>query len=72
MLQKISQIDFATKEVKYHGRCRAKYKTEAESIFHSKNSKTLNNASSTHSKIYYKWRKEREPRCLILLRFKLP
>ena len=33
MLAKISQIDFAAKEVKYHGWCRAKYQTEAESIF---------------------------------------
>ena len=60
MLAKISQIDFAAKEVKYHGWCRAKYQTEAESIFQSKNSKTLNDASSTHSKIYYEWHKERQ------------
>ena len=60
MLAKISQIDFAAKEVKYHGWCRAKYQTEAESIFQSKNSKTPNDASSTHSEIYYEWYKERE------------
>ena len=39
MLAKISQIDFAAKEVKYHGWCRAKYQTEAEFIFQSKNIK---------------------------------
>ena len=33
MLAKISQIDFTAKEVKHHGWCRAKYQTEAESIF---------------------------------------
>ena len=53
MLAKISQIDFAAKEVKYHGWCRAKYQTEAESIFQSKNSKTPNDTSFTHSEIYY-------------------
>ena len=37
----------------YHGWCRAKYQTEAESIFQSKNSKTPNDASSTHREIYY-------------------
>ena len=60
ILAKISQIDFAAKEVKYHGWCCAKYQTEAESIFESKNSKTPNDASSTHSEIYYEWYKERE------------
>ena len=60
MLAKISQIDFAAKEVKCHGWCRTKYQTEAESIFQSKNSKTPNDASSTHSEIYYEWYKERE------------
>ena len=60
MLAKTSQIDFAAKEVKYQGCCRAKYQTEAESIFQSKDSKTANYASSTHSEIYYRWHKERE------------
>ena len=60
MLAKISQIDFAAKEVKHHGWCRAKYQTEAESIFQIKNSKTPNDTSSTHSEIYYEWHKERE------------
>ena len=60
MLARISQIDFVAKEVKYHRWCRAKYQTEAESIFQSRNSKTLNDASSTHSEIYYEWQKERE------------
>ena len=53
MLQNISQVDFATKEAKYHGRWCAKYKTEGKSIFRSKNSKTPIDASSTHSEIYY-------------------
>ena len=44
----------------YHGWCCAKYQTEAESIFQSKNSKTPNDASSTHKEIYYEWHKERE------------
>ena len=44
----------------YHGWCRAKYQTEAESIFQIKNSKTPNDASSTHKEIYYEWHKERE------------
>ena len=60
MLAKISQIDFAAKDVKYHGWCRAKYQAEAESIFQSKKSKRPNDASSTHSEIYYEWHKERE------------
>ena len=51
---------FAAKEVKYHGWCRAKYQTEAKSIFQSKNSKTSNDASSRHSEVYYEWHKERE------------
>ena len=53
MLAKISQIDLAAKEVKYHGWCRAKYQAEAESIFQRKNSKTENDTSSRHSEIYY-------------------
>ena len=60
MLAKISQIVLTAKEVKYHGWCRAKYQAEVESIFQSKNRKTLNDASSTHSEIYYEWHKERE------------
>ena len=44
MLAKISQINFPDKEVKYHGWCRAKYRTETGSIFRSKNSKTPNGA----------------------------
>ena len=60
MLAKISQIDFTAKEVKHHGWCRAKYQTEAESIFQIKNSKTPNDTSSTHNEIYYEWHKERE------------
>ena len=51
MLPNISQVDFATKEAKYHGRWYAKYKTEGKSIFHSKNSKTPIDASSTISEI---------------------
>ena len=60
MSAKISKNDFATKEVKYQERCLTKYQTEAESIFHSKNRKILNDSSSKHSKIYYQWCKERE------------
>ena len=60
MFAKISQIDFAANEVKYHGQCRAMYQTEAESFFQSKNNKIPKDASSTHSKIYYEWHKERE------------
>ena len=60
MFAKISQIDFEAKEVKYHGWCCARYQTEVESIFQSKNSKMPTDASSTHSKIYYEWHKERE------------
>ena len=60
MSAKIIQNDFATKEVKYQERCLTKYQTEAQSIFHSKNRKILNDASSKHSKIYYQWRKEGE------------
>ena len=60
MLAKISQTDFATKVVQYHKRCGAKYQKDAESIFHNKSRKTLNDASSTHIKINYEWHKERE------------
>lgn len=60
MSAKIIQNDFAAKEVKYQERCLTKYQTEAQSIFHSKNRKILNDASSKHSKIYYQWRKEGE------------
>ena len=60
MQAKISQIDLAAIEVKYHGWCRAKYQAEVESIFQSKNRKTPNDASSTHSEIYYQWHIERE------------
>lgn len=52
MSAKIIQNDFAAKEVKYQERCLTKYQTEAQSIFHSKNRKILNDASSKHSKIY--------------------
>ena len=51
MLAKISQTDFATKVVQYHKRCGAKYQKDAESIFHNKSRKTLNDASSTQSKL---------------------
>ena len=47
MFAKISQIDFADKEVKYEW-CRAKYQAEAVSIFQSE---TPNDASS--SETYY-------------------
>ena len=60
MLAKISQTDFEAKEINYHWLFYAKYQTEAEPIFQSKNSKTPNDASSTQSKIYYEWHKERE------------
>ena len=60
ILAKISQIDFAAKEVKYHRWCREKYQPEAESIFQSKNSKKPNATSSTDSEIYYEWHKEGE------------
>ena len=53
MLAKISQIDFTSKDIKYHRSCHAKYQTEAESIFKSKNNKPPNDASSTHSEIFY-------------------
>ena len=59
-MQTGKKIDFATKEVKYHGWCQAKYQTEVESIFQRKNSKTPNGASSTYSEIYYESHKERE------------
>ena len=49
IITEISQIEFAAKEVKHHEWCRAKYQTEAESIFQSKHSKTPTDASSTHS-----------------------
>ena len=60
IITEISQIEFAAKEVKHHEWCRAKYQTEAESIFQSKHSKTPTDASSTHSQIHYEWHKGRE------------
>ena len=60
MLAKISQTDFPAKEINYHRLFYAKYQTEAEPIFQSKNIKTPNDASSTHSKIYYEWHKEKQ------------
>ena len=60
MLAKISQTDFATKVVQYRKRCGAKYQKDAESIFHNKSRKTLNDASSRHIKINYEWHRERE------------
>ena len=59
MFAKTNKIDFAAKEVKYHGWCQAKYQTEAESIFQRENSKTSNDACCTHSEIYYEQHKER-------------
>ena len=53
MFAKTNKIDFAAKEVKYHGWCQAKYQTEAESIFQRENSKTSNDACCTHSEMYY-------------------
>ena len=77
MLAKISQTGFSAKEVKYHRWCRAKYRTETESIFQSKNSKhqmmqALHIAKFTMNGI----RKEKSTLKLlmlsaILLRFKL-
>ena len=60
MSTKISQIDFAAKEVKYHRWCRAEYQTEAKPFFKVKTAKQ-NDASSTHREIYYEWHKERKP-----------
>ena len=67
MLAKISQINFPDKEVKYHGWCRAKYRTETGSIFQSKNSKTPNGAIKKGKSTLKLLMLSK-----ILLRFKLP
>ena len=56
MLTKITAVDLTSKEAKYHGVCRVKYQSEAESILEGR--KTSLNVAFSHS--HSLWHKERK------------
>ena len=56
MLTKITGVDLKSKEAKYHGVCRVKYQTEAESTLEGQ--KASLNLSFSHS--HSLWHKERK------------
>ena len=56
MLTKITAVDLTSRDVKYHGVCRVKYQTEAESTLEEQ--KASLNVTFTHS--HSLWHKERK------------
>ena len=56
MLTKITAVDLTSKEAKYHGVCRVKYQSEAESTLEGR--KTSLNVAFSHS--HSLWHKERK------------
>ena len=56
MLTKITAVDLKSKEAKYHGVCRVKYQTEAESTLEGQ--KASLNLSFSHS--HSLWHKEKK------------
>ena len=56
ILTKITAVDLTSKEAKYHGVCRVKYQSEAESILEGR--KTSLNVAFSHS--HSLWHKERK------------